>query len=431
MFSISVSDPSHNLAAVFNMTVADVHPPLYQVFLWLVHKVFGFGEQPGRVFSVILGVAIIPSMYFLGRRFFDERIGLFAALLTAINFILVAEAQEARSYSLLVLLVVWSFLMLFRMIERKSFGAVLIYAAIAALLVNTHYFGFFPVMTQFVLLLYFFTRSGFDHKLFVATLVAGLIVLGSILPIAYHIVQNLGRTDAWIQKPSRNFVVEAFIMQFGDVFVAIMSVFFIAVGMAALLRSEDKNDALKTLLLWCCLGFLIAYVKSMFFTPILSFKNTIIFVPALIVFEAYGVALVRDALVRWLLLLSLGALSITYIMDEPDFSKLRIAHDLRGPLIRIESENTGWPVYGEAINSNYFRILGSSIRVASYEMLESGVAEHTISDCIYVLNDDRWDGRQKHVDVELVERASYEKNSLSVFRTKHGAGCKLTSAIAP
>lgn len=423
VFSVNLSDPRRSLNAVFNMAVQDVHPPLYQILLWFVHKIFGFGEYIGRVFSVVSGIAIIPSMYLLGQHLFNERVGLLAALLTAVNFILVAKAQEARSYSLLVLLVIWSFLTLFRMIDKRSVGSIVAYAVVAAMLVNTHYFGFLPVMAQFILLLFFFTRSGFDKKLFMATWAAGSVVLISIVPIAYYMMLKLSRAGAWIAGPTSNFVVEAFVVQFGDVCVAIISAFFLMLGLGALLRSEDRTDALKVLLLWCFFGFLIAYVRSVFFTPVLSFNNTIIFVPVLIVLVAYGFSLVRDAFSRGLLLVFFCVMSIAYLMASPDYSKLRIEQDLRSPLIKIFKENTGWPVYGGGIYSDYLNILGLPIRVESYEMLESKVAAHTVSSCFYVLDERWWPGYQKHLNIELVEKTIFENISVSVYRVKGKVGC--------
>jgi uncharacterized membrane protein len=426
VFSIYVSDPLHSLSTVFNLTVKDVHPPLYQVLLWLVHKVFGFGEHTGRVFSFVLGVAVIPSMYLLGRYFFNDYVGLLAALLTSVNFIFVAKAQEARSYSLLVFLVIWSFLTLSNMIDKRSLGAVITYTAVATMLVNTHYFGFLPVMTQFILLLYFSTRSGFDKKLFVSSLVAGLIILSSVAPIAYYIVQSLGRTGTWIPDLTADFVVEAFVIQFGDTCVAIVSVFFIMLGLGVLLRSEDKSDRLKILLLWYFLGFSVAYIRSVFFTTVLSFKNTIIFVPVLIVLVSYGFSLVRDSFSRWVLLIFFCVMSITYFVSGPDYSKLQVVQDLRSPLIKISNENPGWPIYGGEIYSYYLRILDLPIQVEPYEVLEAKIVAHTVSPCFYVLDERWWPDHQKHLDIELVERTSFENISLSVFRTKGGADCKLT-----
>lgn len=431
VFSVHVSDPHRSLNAVFNMTVKDVHPPLYQVVLWVVHKFFGFGEYVGRVFSVVLGTAIIPSMYLLGRHLFNERVALLAALLTAVNFILVTKAQEARSYSLLVLLIIWSFLTLSRMIEKRSVGSVVAYAVVAAALVNTHYFGFLPVMAQFILLLYLLTRSGFDKKMLVASLVAGLVVLISILPVAYYIMLNLSRTGTWIAAPTTDFVVEAFVVQFGDVSVALISVFFIVFGLGALLRLEDRSDALKILLLWCFFCFLIAYIRSVFFAPVLSFTNTIIFAPVLIVLVSYGFGQVRDTFSRGVLLVFVCVMSIVYLMDSPDYSKLRIVHDLRSPLIKIFKERTGWPVYGGGIYLDYLNVLGLPIRVEPYEVLESKVVAHTIPPCFYVLDERWWQDYQKHLNIEIVERTIFENNSLSVFRVKGEADCKLSSVAFP
>jgi mannosyltransferase len=87
-------------------------PPLYYCMAWIWARVFGFGEAPLRSLSALAGVATVPVMFAAGRRLFDERIGLVLAALVACNPLLIWYSQEARSYSLLVLLsaiTLWTF----------------------------------------------------------------------------------------------------------------------------------------------------------------------------------------------------------------------------------------------------------------------------------------------------------------------------------
>jgi mannosyltransferase len=65
---------------------------------------FGRSEFFVRSLSVCFAVASIPVIYLLGRRLFDARVGLLAAALLAVNAYHVQYSQDARSYSLMVLL---------------------------------------------------------------------------------------------------------------------------------------------------------------------------------------------------------------------------------------------------------------------------------------------------------------------------------------
>ena len=65
---------------------------------------FGGSEFFVRSLSVIFAVVAIPVVYLLGRRLFDSRVGLFAAALLATNAYYVQYSQDARSYTLMLLL---------------------------------------------------------------------------------------------------------------------------------------------------------------------------------------------------------------------------------------------------------------------------------------------------------------------------------------
>ncbi|MGH2877708.1 MAG: glycosyltransferase family 39 protein, partial [Solirubrobacteraceae bacterium] len=95
-------------------------PPLYYVLLWLWSRVFGTGAVGLRSFSALCGTLTIPIMWAIGRRLVSERVGLVAALLTAVNPLLFWYAQEARSYSLLLLLSAVSLLALVRALQAPS-----------------------------------------------------------------------------------------------------------------------------------------------------------------------------------------------------------------------------------------------------------------------------------------------------------------------
>src|ERR1700690_770049 len=65
---------------------------------------FGDNEAAIRSLSVLFGVALIPAIYILGKRLFGEREGVVSAMLSAVNMFQIRYSQEARAYSLVMLL---------------------------------------------------------------------------------------------------------------------------------------------------------------------------------------------------------------------------------------------------------------------------------------------------------------------------------------
>ncbi|WP_170931595.1 MULTISPECIES: glycosyltransferase family 39 protein [unclassified Pseudomonas] len=423
VFSVSVSDPAHSLNSVFKQTVEDVHPPLYQILLWLFYKVFGYGERGGRVFSLILSVALIPSMYCLGKTLFNRRVGIVAAFLSAVSFMPVIEAREIRSYSFLVLLSTWSLLMFFKLRETQNVKTVLLYSVVASMLVNTHYFGFLPVAAQFVLLIYFSFRAGLDRRLIAAGCIAGLLIGLSLIPLFGYLLINLGKKDTWITKPVDSFFADMFVVQFGSLPVVLLCLLVLILALTKLFRLEDRNDVLKTLLFCWLFGMGVAYVRSILFTPVLTLKNTIVFLPLSVVLVSYGFDLVRDAFVRWTMLMFVGVVSVSFILSDPDCSQFRIEQDLRSPVKKAMEDSRRLPVYADWDYSDYFKILGSPVRARPVEALASDLKTGNTAPCFYVIDMDTSDDDSKQLEAMVVEKYEYQQSSIALLKSKGVSDC--------
>src|ERR1035438_4219118 len=85
-------------------TTTEANMSLYYVLLrgWLR---FGDPAWWVRLLSALTAVAVVPIVYWIGRELLSDRAGVLAALLLAINVFHIRYSHEARSYSLVVLLV--------------------------------------------------------------------------------------------------------------------------------------------------------------------------------------------------------------------------------------------------------------------------------------------------------------------------------------
>src|SRR3989344_5210371 len=84
---------------------ADFHPPLYFIIIWVWTRLFGIGEIAVRIPSVIFGILTIYLVYLLGKKIHSKNLGLFSAILLAINPLHIYYSQEARMYALAALAV--------------------------------------------------------------------------------------------------------------------------------------------------------------------------------------------------------------------------------------------------------------------------------------------------------------------------------------
>ena len=112
----------------------DGHMTFYYILLrvWLV---LGNSEWIVRSLSVLFGLATLPALYLLGSRLFGKQAGLISAALLAVHTFHIRYSQEARSYSLLTLLLVLSVYFFVRAAEspnqRKYWAAYLLVSVLA------------------------------------------------------------------------------------------------------------------------------------------------------------------------------------------------------------------------------------------------------------------------------------------------------------
>lgn len=121
MFSIVVAKTS--LPAIVSAAAQDVHPPLYYFLLHYWMLAFGESDVAVRFLSAIFGILGMPMGYLVGRDLFDKEVGLIGAFIIAVSPHNVYYSQEARMYSLLVLLTLLSmyfFILLVRGTNRKA-----------------------------------------------------------------------------------------------------------------------------------------------------------------------------------------------------------------------------------------------------------------------------------------------------------------------
>jgi hypothetical protein len=125
-------------------------PPVYNVLAWIWTGAFGHDEVGLRSLSALAGTATIPVAYSAARRLVDWRVGLVAALLTAVNPLAVWFSQDGRTYALLMLMGGLSFLAFLRVLERPGRGRLVAWVTVSALAVGCHYFAVFLVAAEAV-----------------------------------------------------------------------------------------------------------------------------------------------------------------------------------------------------------------------------------------------------------------------------------------
>jgi len=85
---------------VNSFSIGDFHPPVFYWFLNLWTKIFGSSVVMLRLSSILFSLLTIYFVYLIGKKIKDNKIGILAALLLAINPLFVYYSQELRMYSM-------------------------------------------------------------------------------------------------------------------------------------------------------------------------------------------------------------------------------------------------------------------------------------------------------------------------------------------
>ncbi len=195
---------AHSLSDVVDRLLTEsTHPPLYFMLMHLWLKLFPTEQGlvttwAARSLSAILGIMSIPAMFGLGWLAFRSLwAGQSATALMAVSPYGVYLAQEARHYTLAVLLIIASLTCLMvavQSIDRLPLWLCLVWVGINGLGVATHYFFGLVLMAEAIALIGYRGNSGGQRLYGVA--IATLFTVLLWLPV-WHSVPNNELTQ-WI-----------------------------------------------------------------------------------------------------------------------------------------------------------------------------------------------------------------------------------------
>ncbi|HUO71395.1 MAG TPA: glycosyltransferase family 39 protein [Solirubrobacteraceae bacterium] len=218
-------------------------PPLYYCVAWVWARIFGYGEAGLRSLSALAGVAAVPVAYGCGRKLISPRAGVIAAALTACSPLLIWYSQEARSYSLLVLLTASSLMAFAYVRSDPTPRAVSAWVLAAGLALATHYYAVLAVIPEAAWLLAVHRRR--------RSVQAGVAVVGlcglALIPLA--ISQNGTGNANWIaQAPiGRRLgpMFGQFVLGFGSPGYAVLEPLALVLAVLALILLATRSDPLE------------------------------------------------------------------------------------------------------------------------------------------------------------------------------------------
>jgi mannosyltransferase len=281
-----------------------------------------FGDSVAyiRGLSVVFGVAAVPAIFLLARKMQGTMVGLLSALLLTVNAFQVRYAQEVRSYSLLVFMVVMSSYCFVRAAHTGSRRDWSYYIATGALASYTHFFAVLVVLSHW-LAIRLIVRARIHS---IETLgpniqaqsnrAARLIALWT-LPIWIFIATTGAGPIAWIRRPGWEDLLHLLEILAGNVQAPWLFLYLICVAMGllpailAIVRNGEIDSDRIVLACWLLLPIVIVLLVSIA-RPVFAPRYFIICLPAWVVLAATGITSLRSRVAGGLMVVALVFLGV-------------------------------------------------------------------------------------------------------------------------
>ena len=271
------------------------NPPVYDLFMHFWIRIFGISEVAMRLPSIIFGILSVLVIFYLGKELYNEETGLFSAFLLGISQFFISYMQEARSYSLLVLLSLLSCYLFIRFLKEKNNTVGLVYAVTIFIGLYVHYFMIFVIIVQniFFVLSYKRFEPSIKKWFLIQTMVMILFSIWFLRIVLPNMVLENAPSIEWIQRPDIISVENLFNLFIGNIKISFIGIIFTMLVLFFflynLLDMKLKNFIFSEeellLILYLFIPIILVFIISQF-KPIWMPRYLIIVFPALILIIA-------------------------------------------------------------------------------------------------------------------------------------------------
>lgn len=385
----------------------DFHPPLYYLILKYWSDIFGTSEVALRTPSLIFGTLTIYIVYLIGKKIFNEKIGLLSSLLLATSGLHIYYSQEARMYSLATMLVSLS---VYLFLENKYilFSLILVFMGMTdyvSLLIIPIFFLFNLKNWKKILisLLPLFFVFMIWSTIFGKQISAGLAQEGSnwwkilgiptlknvaLIPVKFI----LGRIDF-----DNKFI-------YGT--IVVFSLFIYGIN---ILRRPLKGNPCKLIFLWLIAPIIIGVLLS-FKIPTLTYFRFLFCLPAFYLLTANGIVSSNKYSKLFLVLaISINILCTLYYVLTPRFHR----EDWRSASIALGQQKIVFPSNSQKEALIYY---GKSDQIISINQLNKDDKNIWLSRYVWEIFDPADNAKKKIENLGYNKTGEFNFNGVVLYK---------------
>lgn len=269
--------------------LTDSHPVGVQVFLHFWVRLFGWSEFWVKLPFALMGIASVYLIYWIGRQWFNSKVGLLSAAFFAVSQFTVFYSQLARPYSaglFFVLLMAFFWYKIVFEIKKPTTGVYIGFALSAWACSLIHYFSIAQAGLIFLTGLLFLPKQ--RRKAYWLSGLAAVALFAPTLPIFYQQLFVSGSIGGWLAAPEATFLLDfiRYTMNYSSLFMFAVGVIIILPFLLG--RYDKRNNPLRWVgLAWFVIIFAIAFAYSLLREPIIQ-QSTLIFSYPFLVIVAFS-----------------------------------------------------------------------------------------------------------------------------------------------
>lgn len=281
----------------------ELNQALYYLILRPWSAAFGTGESALRSLSVLGAMATVALVVVLGRRLVGPRAASLAGAMLAVNPFFIQYAQEARSYTVTLAVLVGAGIALLWALDRPSGARLAAYAVLAGLSVYVHFFAALVVVSHVAGVLVARLPWRRIVPAWVGVAVAFLPVLAFLATVDTDDVDTVAR-------PSLGSALDVVATTVGGAGLLVA-----LVGLSVLAAGDRRHAAGSRLLaVWLVLPLVATFVFSVAVKPMFLDRFLIVVLPALVLLAGAGSARLR-LVPQAFALVVVATLSVSGLLD--------------------------------------------------------------------------------------------------------------------
>ena len=285
--TIEYSDPKLPFMTIFT---DPGNPPLFYFLFRIFINIFGTSILTMKLFPFIVGILAVFIMWLILKCEFGLKTANIGAFLAFINVPMVYYSEETRSYILQALFSPLLIFVLFKILNTNKKRYYFIYAILAAIVSNIHYYEILLLASIFIYAFIYliFQKRYFDIlKFFLANLFGLVCFLPFFILTAFNKALVDSSFNSWIPPICYEQIKKCVSYLFGGVISFLISIFvFIKTIFKNEIQNERKNNYIICLFSVILMTIIQAVSLSYLIRPMLVERYLLLLSPLFIMFLA-------------------------------------------------------------------------------------------------------------------------------------------------